>query len=189
MVFLAIFIKVSIQIWQLTSKHENCLPGRKNWFRSQVYSMREKDMATRSSVLAWRITGTGEPGGLPSMGPHRVRHDWSDLAAAAAYSMSILTLWDFLWQVLFLMSISPIHVSTFKLFYYFLLHVSWESDSQLWAILASRDLQAISEDITIWQQEERCYWNLTSRETRDAVKHPTMHRTVPHNKELSSPKC
>ena len=39
-------------------------------------------MATHSSVLAWRIPGTGEPGGLPSMGLHRVRHNWSDLAAA-----------------------------------------------------------------------------------------------------------
>src|SRR5574339_676030 len=44
----------------------------------------EKAMATHSSVLAWRIPGTGEPGGLPSMGSHRVRHDRSDLAAAAA---------------------------------------------------------------------------------------------------------
>ena len=43
----------------------------------------EKEMATHSSVLAWRIPGTGEPGGLPSMGLHRVGHDWSDLAAAA----------------------------------------------------------------------------------------------------------
>ena len=43
----------------------------------------EKEMATHSSVLAWRISGTGEPGGLPSMGSHRVGHDWSDLAAAA----------------------------------------------------------------------------------------------------------
>ena len=42
----------------------------------------EKDTSTHSSVLAWRIPGTGEPGGLPSMGSHRVRHDWSDLAAA-----------------------------------------------------------------------------------------------------------
>ena len=41
-------------------------------------------MATHSSVLAWRIPGTGEPGGLPSMGSHRVGHDWRDLAAAAA---------------------------------------------------------------------------------------------------------
>ena len=41
-------------------------------------------MATHSSVIAWRISGTGEPVGLPSMGLHRVGHDWSDLAAAAA---------------------------------------------------------------------------------------------------------
>ena len=44
----------------------------------------EKEMATHSSVLAWRIPGTGQPGGLPSMGSHRVGHDWGDLAAAAA---------------------------------------------------------------------------------------------------------
>ena len=44
----------------------------------------EKEMATHSTVLAWRIPGTGEPGGLPSMGLHRVGHDWRDLAAAAA---------------------------------------------------------------------------------------------------------
>ena len=42
-------------------------------------------MATHSSVLAWRIRGTGEPGGLPSMGSHRVVHDWSDLTAAAIW--------------------------------------------------------------------------------------------------------
>ena len=44
----------------------------------------EKEKATHSSVLGWRISGTTEPGGLPSMGSHRVRHDWRDLAAAAA---------------------------------------------------------------------------------------------------------
>ena len=44
----------------------------------------EKAMATHSSVLAWRIPETGEPGGLPSMGLHRVGRDWSHLAAAAA---------------------------------------------------------------------------------------------------------
>ena len=44
----------------------------------------EKEMATHSSVLAWRIPGMGEPGGLLSMRSHRVRPDWSDLAAAAA---------------------------------------------------------------------------------------------------------
>ena len=44
----------------------------------------EKEMAAHSSVLAWRIPGTGEPGGLLSMGSHRIGHDWSDLAAVAA---------------------------------------------------------------------------------------------------------
>ena len=48
-------------------------------------------MATHSSVVAWRIPGTGEPGGLSSMG-HRVGHDWSDLVAAAA---GILEWWCF----------------------------------------------------------------------------------------------
>ena len=42
----------------------------------------EKEMASHSSVLAWRIRGTAEPGGLPSMGSYRVGHDWSDTAAA-----------------------------------------------------------------------------------------------------------
>ena len=45
-------------------------------------------MAMHSTVLAWRIPGTGEPHGLPSMGLHRVGHDWSDLAAAAAADAS-----------------------------------------------------------------------------------------------------
>ena len=44
----------------------------------------EKEMATYSSVLAWGIPGMGEPGGLPSMGSHRVGHIGSDLAAATA---------------------------------------------------------------------------------------------------------
>ena len=44
----------------------------------------KKAMATLSSILAWKIPGTAEPGGLPSMGSHRVSHDWSNLAAAAA---------------------------------------------------------------------------------------------------------
>ena len=47
-------------------------------------------MATHSSVLAWRIPGTREPGGLPSMGSHRVGHDWSDLAAAAAAARLVI---------------------------------------------------------------------------------------------------
>ena len=48
----------------------------------------EKEMATHSSVLAWRIPGTGEPGRLPSVGSQRVGHDWSDLAVAASVEVN-----------------------------------------------------------------------------------------------------
>ena len=81
-------------------------------------------MAAHSSVLAWRIPGKGEPGGLPSVGLHRVGHDWSDLAAAAdvfldlscflnglvdvgnlisgssAFSKSSLNIWKFMVHIL-----------------------------------------------------------------------------------------
>ena len=50
----------------------------------------EKAIATHSRVLAWRIPGTGEPGGLPSMGSHRVGKDWSDLAVAAAHASKVM---------------------------------------------------------------------------------------------------
>ena len=59
----------------------------KSWIRLSNFTFTlhfhalEKEMAAHSSILAWRIPGTGEPGGLPSMGSHRVGHDWSDLAA------------------------------------------------------------------------------------------------------------
>ena len=51
-------------------------------------------MATHSSVLAWRIPGTGEPGGLLSMGSHRVGHYWSDLAAAAGAAGNLRVHWN-----------------------------------------------------------------------------------------------
>ena len=62
----------------------------------------EKEIAAHSSVLPWRIPGTGEPHGLPSMGLHRVGHNWSDLAAAAAAACSLLILahkFLFLWHL------------------------------------------------------------------------------------------
>jgi len=62
----------------------------------------EKEMATHSSILAWRIPGTEEPSGLPSMGSHRVGHDWSDLAVAAA--------WYFDWET-FLKLLSILHMN------------------------------------------------------------------------------
>ena len=60
----------------------------------------EKEMSTHSSVLAWRISGTREPGGLPSMGLHRVRHDWSDLAVAARMGFRIWQTWFTIWPFL-----------------------------------------------------------------------------------------
>ena len=53
----------------------------------------KKEMATHSSILAWRIPETGEPGGLPSMGSYRIRHDWSDLAAAAYVCVCVCVWW------------------------------------------------------------------------------------------------
>ena len=65
--------------------------GDKSWTRLSNFTFTfhflalEKEMATHSSVLTWRIPGTEEPGGLLPMGSHRVSHDWSDLAATTAY--------------------------------------------------------------------------------------------------------
>ena len=64
-------------------------------------------MASHSSVLAWRIPGTGEPGGLPSMGSHRVRHDWSNLAAAVRFVK------------VFSLFFSSFFFSSFELFFYY----------------------------------------------------------------------
>ena len=66
----------------------------KSWTRlsdftfTSYFCALEKEMATHSSVPAWRIPGTEDPVGLSSMGSHRVRHNWCDLAAAAAAEIS-----------------------------------------------------------------------------------------------------
>ena len=63
------------------------VPKSRTWLSDFTFTFLfhalEKEMATHSSVLAWRIPGTGKPGGLPSMGSHRIGDDWSDLAAVA----------------------------------------------------------------------------------------------------------
>ena len=73
---------ISLQSKGLSRVFPNTIDQKHQFFGTQPSL--EKEMATHSSVLAWRIPGTGEPGGLPSMGSHRVRNDWSDLAAATA---------------------------------------------------------------------------------------------------------
>ena len=75
------------QLSSCSSSHTVMIPDAdvfESLVRYTLISQVENAMAPYSSVLAWRIPGMGEPGGLPSMGSHRVGHDWSDLAAAAA---------------------------------------------------------------------------------------------------------
>ena len=79
-------------------------------YRGLILCM-EKEMASHSTVLAWRIPGTGEPGELPSMGSHRVRHDWSDLAAAAA-AAAVLCRVSWVTQLLLYFSQPPLRILT-----------------------------------------------------------------------------
>ena len=86
----------SIEIVQLKKKRLKINRALENsWTRLSDFTFTfhfhalEKEMATNSRVLAWRIPGMEEPGGLPSIGLHRVGHDWSDLAAAAGTSFKI----------------------------------------------------------------------------------------------------
>ena len=84
-------------------------PTRPSDFTFTFHAL-QKEMATHSSVLAWRIPGTGEPGGLPSMGLHRVRRDWSDLAAAAWHwwlPRCLLGVWGCWWMELVFWLIWP----------------------------------------------------------------------------------
>ena len=73
----------------------------------------EKEMATHSSVLAWTIPGTGEPGGLPSMGSHRVGHDWSDLAAPFLIGLFACLFLSCI-SCLYILIIKPLSVASFE---------------------------------------------------------------------------
>ena len=70
-------------------KHQGSLPL--GYLELHSFFFLEEEMATHWSILAWRTAGTEEPGRLLSMGLHRVGHDWSDLAAAAAASFFALS--------------------------------------------------------------------------------------------------
>ena len=84
-------------------------------------------MVTHSSVLVWRVPGTGEPGGLPSMGSHRVGHDWHNLAAAAAAVYAYMRLLIFLLAILF-----PVCASSSPVFTWCTPHeVKWSESSSV----------------------------------------------------------
>ena len=94
-------------------------------------------MATHSSVLAWRILGTREPAGLLSMGSHRVGHDWSNLAAAAAaeFYLNLGVTWS--WLISFAQgnflvpSMSQIRAHFWSMFWV-LWKFSWKWDVEIW---------------------------------------------------------
>ena len=84
--------------------HEVAESDTTEWLPFHSHAL-EKEMATHSSVLAWRIPGTGEPGRRPSMVSQRVGHDWSDLTAAAAYvTPNCILYWNEITELLFLVS-------------------------------------------------------------------------------------
>ena len=76
--------KIYIYIGTFFDKTSLRRTGLSNFTFTFHFHALEKETATHSCVLAWRITGMGESGGLSSMGSHRFRHDWSNLAAAEA---------------------------------------------------------------------------------------------------------
>ena len=78
-------------------------------FTFHFYAL-EKEMSTHSSILAWRIPGMEETGGLPSMGSHRVEHSWHNLAAAAAAKPLTCVDHNKLWKILKVMGI-PDHLT------------------------------------------------------------------------------
>ena len=121
-----------------------------------------EEKATHSSVLAWRIPGTGEPGGLPSTGSHRVGHDWSNLAAAAY--------WTLLWCLLpCLVRLLPVCFSSILLLKLLFL-ITWYMGSickHTWSVLSgfffSFWLHHESCEILVpWSEVETRHRGLTS---------------------------
>ena len=122
-------------------------------FTSHFHAL-EKEMATHSSVLAWRIPGTGEPGGLPSMGSHRVGHNWSDLAAAVAAaatgwispdsnSSELYTIWD-----MFLLCFHWV-IKKILLFLFYKIYLIGEYFTVLWWFLPYTNM--------IWENSTETY--------------------------------
>ena len=81
----------------------------------------EKEMATHSSILVWRIPWTEEPGGLQSIGSHRVRHDWSDLAC----SLCLMT-FSVQAEMYKIIIFKPMPLKMFPSFGFFFPHI-WET--------------------------------------------------------------
>ena len=85
-------------------------------------------LATHSSVLAWRIPGTEEPRGLPSMGSHRVGHDWSNLAAAATKELCFYYLYLIIFTLPFAVCSCLQIINDLVRLFYILLYLGLSSD-------------------------------------------------------------
>ena len=101
-----------------------------------------EEMATHSSVLAWRVPEMGEPGGLLSMGSHRVGHDWSDLPKAAAGVLEPITHAYWRWTVVAEICLSQIRLVISKL-----RTVALKSEAAKWASVFQR-----LEDVWKWKK-------------------------------------
>ena len=109
--------------WDCEESNTN---GRTSFSTFHFHAL-EKEMATHSSVLAWRIPGTAEPGGLPYMESHGVGHDWSNLAAAAANSPTLRFSYPHLLLLTYLsyLTFSPYTVKIFSCHNFSFLKLWW----------------------------------------------------------------
>ena len=114
----------------------------------------ERGMVTHSSILAWRITWTEEPGGLQSTGSHRVRHNWSNLACTRMTFLSInkigMTLWELKFYLLeysfffphSLLEFIQVFVHYFKNIFMHILDIQVKVTNHLWKtrLVSSHDI-------------------------------------------------
>ena len=125
-------------------------------------------MATHSSVLAWRIPGTGKPGGLPSMGSHRVGHNWSDLAAVAWHQVMSLLFTYFYFRLCW------VFVATRGL--YLVMEMRAPLCCGVWVLVV----------LLLWSTGSRCSgfsscgapWHVESSQTRDRTSVPRIARQI-----------
>ena len=103
----------------------------------------EKEMATHSSVLAWRNPGMGEPGWLPSLGLHRVRHDWNDLAAY---------LYIYIFKYIYILYLSNLKKSWVLILY-------WKLHSISDALFLNLKLELVTISQSFWRLNEVTFMN------------------------------
>ena len=119
-IFFSFFYQLALSLWTMSIFFFLLKASNYLYLWLIHFHALEKAVATHSSTLAWRIPETGDPGGLPSMGLHRVGHDWGDFAAAAAawliHSLFFSTMAHFYG---FVQPVIPLLTSGFSVWFYF----------------------------------------------------------------------